>query len=121
MDEQKRRAAKVERELEDLKKRLANRGNPGNKGKDGGKKGKGKGGQSKGKGGYGRWTDTGGMNFHAGEVFLQTCPQTGKAYCRKKNRNQQHDEKQCDHLHECNWVHCKDRKTCPGAYVHKKW
>ena len=124
LEEQKRRAAKVERELEELKKRLASKGSSKGKnnwGKDGGKKGKGKGDGPKGKGGYGRWTDTGGLNFHAGEVFLQTCQTTGKPYCRKKNRNQQHDESQCPHVHECNWVHCPDRKNCKGAFVHKKF
>ena len=70
-----------------------------NKGDKGGKKGGGKG------DGY----------------FLEKCPTTGTAYCRRKNLNQPHDESNCQYLHQCNWSKCPDRTTCEGAFKHKKF
>ena len=118
MEDMKRRHATLEKEIAALKKRPPTKPGLNLTGKD--DKGKGKG---KGKGGYGAWETQKGPRAdpYKESPFLQKDPDTGKEYCRKKNRNIPCDETKCSHLHWCSWLHCPDRKTCPGAYKHKKF
>ena len=94
-----------------------------------GTKGAGKGGPKGDKkgswqGGYGAW----GTGNQASQYqpyaptmqYLEKDTATGKYYCRKLNRNVPHDASQCQYLHQCSWLHCPNRATCPGAYMHDK-
>ena len=116
--EMKKKQDALLNELTTIKKRLNHQGDHGGWRTPGQDYGAWKGDKSKGKG-KGAKGGKGPYDPPA-KQFLDTHPQSGKTFCRRFNMGKEHNKDECQHLHQCNWFHCKDRKNCPGAHKCKQ-